>query len=59
LYGIGDEVDDGQPAIKQALRAAADLICASINELDLMSTPALVANGGATPPGTAEATSHV
>jgi hypothetical protein len=39
VHAIGDEVDNGGPAIKQALRGAADIIFASINELESIRTP--------------------
>jgi hypothetical protein len=34
VHAIGDEVDNGGPAIKPALRGAADIIFTSINELE-------------------------
>jgi hypothetical protein len=39
VHAIGDEVDNGGPSIKPALRGAADIIFTSINELESIRTP--------------------
>jgi hypothetical protein len=43
VHAIGDEVDNGGPAIKEALQGAADIVFASINALEPICTPEEVA----------------
>jgi hypothetical protein len=43
VHSIGNEVDNGRPPIKQALQGAADIVKASINELERICTPGDVA----------------
>lgn len=39
VHAIGDEDDNGGPAIKQALQGAADIVLASINALEPICVP--------------------